>query len=111
MVDTTEVVAAIIGGTGLVGTAWTASSAFRAARRTARDTREIETDKLTAASWAEQVKGWRQDVITLRQQRAEDLASFEERLAAKDAELDAAHDMIRRRDDLIAAFKQQQKES
>lgn len=51
---------------------------YRAARRNSEATRQVERDKLSTDSWERQVKAWREDVVALRQQRAEDSKIHEE---------------------------------
>lgn len=57
---------------------------FRAARRNTESTREIEEDKLSV----EQVAQWREDVNTLRRQRAEDAAEHRGAVEAMNGRLD-----------------------
>lgn len=68
----------ILGVLVLVGTLATGWFTYRLGSKTAQETRETEDQKLTTANWVAQIENWRQDVVTLRQQRAEDLAAHEE---------------------------------
>lgn len=77
--NTAVTVAIIMAVASFFGTAIGGWYTFRAARRNAETTREVENDRLSS----EQVKAWREDVQTLRQQRAEDsekIRNLEKRL-------------------------------
>ena len=75
--DSAVVVAIVMAGASVVVALVGGGYTFRAARRNAEATREVERDKLSTASWEAQVKSWREDVVTLREQRAKDLAAYE----------------------------------
>jgi uncharacterized membrane protein len=66
------IVAIIMAGLGLLGTIVGGWYTFRAARSNAESTREVERNKIDAASW----EGWREDVETLRRQRKEDTEEY-----------------------------------
>lgn len=53
----------------------------RTAREAQETTAEIESKKLDASSWQEALKGWKDDVRQLREDRAEDAARYEADLA------------------------------
>src|SRR5687767_7822303 len=70
------VVAIIMGIASVIGTAIGGWYTFRAARKNAQATKEIEQDKLSTTSWEAQVEAWRTDVVELRKQRAEDRQEY-----------------------------------
>lgn len=69
---------AIVAGVGsLAGTLGVGWFTYRSAKQNTQNTRAIEDRKLDETSWEAQVRGWREDVATLREQRAEDRAEHE----------------------------------
>jgi hypothetical protein len=66
----------------LVGTVAIGISTGRAAKRNTESSREVETDKLSLASWTALVEAGRKDVLDLRVQRAEDRREYEAKIGA-----------------------------
>lgn len=81
--------------------------AYRASRRNAEASHDIEQDKLTAESWGRQLQAWREDVVLLRQQRAEDAKEY----AAQHKEYTAQHkECVRQIDDLTVQVRKLQRQ-
>ena len=80
--NTGVLVAVIMAVASIVGTAVGGYFVYRLGKRNSEATKAIEQDKLSTSTWDAQVKGWREDVITLRQQRAEDAAEHAAKLEA-----------------------------
>lgn len=76
-IDPTITAAVIMATASVVGTLVGGWYTFRAARKNTQETKKIEAEKLSTSSWESQVDSWRADVVTLRQQRSEDLAIYE----------------------------------
>jgi hypothetical protein len=75
--DSTVLIAIVMSASAVLAAAVTGMYAYRASRKNSEQTRAIEQDKLSTDSWDRQVKAWREDVVALRTQRAEDLRTFE----------------------------------
>jgi uncharacterized membrane protein len=90
MGDGTVVVALVAALSAILVAAVTGWYTFRAARRNTESTREIEDEKLSV----EQVAQWRQDVVTLRQQRSEDAAEHRGAVEAMNVRLDRLADRL-----------------
>ncbi len=67
---------------------------YRATKRTTEATREVERDKLASASWEAQVLAWREDVVTLRRQRAEDKAEADAEAERAAKKITSCHERI-----------------
>lgn len=76
--DNTTLTAVVMACSAVAVASITGWYTYRASRRNSEATRAIEHDKLSTDSWERQVKAWRDDVIALRAQRAEDAKIHEE---------------------------------
>lgn len=100
------IAAFVAAGLALIGTVIGTVLTYRLGRQNAAESRQTKERELEAASWVAQVENWRNDVVALRQQRAEDQAEYREHRAQCDARIEA---QSKRLDEVLAALEEQRK--